>query len=202
MHCFFLNPIYVFSSPRQVRAGHGAWHPRPHSTHWAFCLWQLLWRRLQVILKSNRLSLNLDLILDLGTRGTLCSQRCSHKTATISTATTRSTMLTRFVILVMFISSQLFKSALPMLLSSSLPWQKKSGSVRRHMTSYLSHEVKILNVMKKEEMSPGEHVHNRSFDAGLRRSRLPPNSSLHRRSLCQGELEVSKLTWLCRLGGT
>ena len=88
---------------------------------------------------------------------------------------------------VMFISSQLFKSALPILPSSSLPWQKKSGSVRRHMTSYLSHEVKILNVMNKEEMSPGEHVHNRSFDAGLRRSRLPPNSSLHRRSLCQGD---------------
>ena len=89
---------------------------------------------------------------------------------------------------VMFISSQLFKSALPMLLSSSLPWQKKSGSVRRHMTSYLSHEVKILNVMNKEEKSPGEHVHNRSVNAGLRGPRLETDHSLHGRPICKGDV--------------
>ena len=65
--------------------------------------------------------------------------------------------------------------------------QKKSGSVRRHMTSYLSHEVRVSHKLKRDNIQPGEHVHNRSVNAWVRGPRLETDHSIHGRPICKGD---------------
>ena len=135
---------------RQVRAGHGAWHPCPHRPYRAFRLWKLLWRRLQVIFKLfclARLQLSIvDCLIPIFGPGywsypwpryerhivfpKVLAQNCDDFNCnnTIYNADQ-----------VWHPSAQSQHHCLS---------QKKSGSVRRHMTSYLSHEVKISHAVK------------------------------------------------------
>ena len=150
--------------------------------------------------------------LSPGTSGTLSFRRCSRKTVMTSTATTQSTTRTRFVVFWCYCCCfycccllwrlQLQQHSLqrgPGLavfgsayhsLSFFLYFpksQKKSGSVRRHMTSYLSHEVRVLQKLKRDNIQPGEHVHNRSVNAWVRGPRLETDHSLHGRPICKGD---------------
>ena len=56
------------------------------------------------------------------------------------------------------------------------------------MTSYLSHEVRVLQKLKTDNIQPGEHVHNRSVNAGIRGPRLETDHSVHGRPICKGDV--------------
>ena len=151
--------------------------------------------------------------LSPGTSGTLSSRRCSRKTVMTSTATTQSTTRTRSVVFwcnscCFYCCCLLWRLQLQQHNLQHGPGLAVFGSAYHSLSFFYispNHRRKAglwdvtwhpicptrweyCRKLKRDNIQPGEHVHNRSVNAGVWGPRLETDHSIHGRPVCKGDV--------------